>query len=378
MSIVISKHGQKAQLIEQSDFQKENDLQEYIQNNPESIPIYELQEDKRLFVARREFPTNSGPIDALAVDEVGNLYVIETKLYKNPDKRTVVAQALDYGAALWKHWTDFRQFIEILEREAHTRYGMSFHETLKDFYGIDSQQVEYLLSGLQQNLNDGNIKFVILMDTIDDRLRDLILYVNQNSEFDIYAVQLEYYKFDEYEIVIPKIFGIEVKKHLKGTSVTKSWDETLWFQELMTRRGREAVDIVQRFYAWAKQKPLRFGWSSLRKDERATFWIGLQYKMFDSGVFGFRVDGKIEFRFSWLKDHAPFTDEAKRKQFVSQLNMIPLIDIPDSSRTLRGYPSFPLLALEDEHAFRQFCDVIDWCIEEVKEIQDSGNDKAVG
>ncbi len=190
MSIIISKNGQNVQLIEQSDFQKENDLQEYILNNPESIPIYELQEDKRLFVARREFPTNSGPIDALAIDEEGNLYVIETKLYKNPDKRTVVAQALDYGAALWKHWTDFLQFIEILDREAHARFGKSFQDTIKDFYDIDTQQVEYLLSGLQQNLNDGNIKFVILMDAIDERLRDLILYINQNSEFDIYAVQL--------------------------------------------------------------------------------------------------------------------------------------------------------------------------------------------
>ena len=31
----------------------------------------------------------------------GEVYGIETKLARNPDRRTVVAQALDYGAALW-------------------------------------------------------------------------------------------------------------------------------------------------------------------------------------------------------------------------------------------------------------------------------------
>ena len=93
MSIVISKNGRNAQIVERSNVEKEDFLQEYIHNNPEVIPIYEIQEDKKLYIARREFPTHSGPIDALAVDEVGNIFVIETKLYKNTDKRTVVAQS---------------------------------------------------------------------------------------------------------------------------------------------------------------------------------------------------------------------------------------------------------------------------------------------
>ncbi len=42
-------------------------------NNPTVIPIYEIQEDKKLYVAKREFSTTSGPIDALAVDEVEHL-----------------------------------------------------------------------------------------------------------------------------------------------------------------------------------------------------------------------------------------------------------------------------------------------------------------
>jgi len=58
------------------------------------------------------------------------------------------------------------------------------------------------------------LKFVILMDSLDERLKDLIVYVNQNSQFDIYAVQIEYYKFEDYEIMIPKLYGGEVKKNI--------------------------------------------------------------------------------------------------------------------------------------------------------------------
>src|SRR3989338_3163994 len=103
MSIIISQNGKDARKIDKSNFEKEDFLQNYINQNPESIPVYEIQEDKRLLVLAREFATESGPIDALAIDKDGDIYLVETKLYKNPDKRTVVAQALDYGASLWRH-----------------------------------------------------------------------------------------------------------------------------------------------------------------------------------------------------------------------------------------------------------------------------------
>ena len=145
MSIIVSKKGSNAQIIDKSDFNNESSLQEYIHNNPESIPIYEIQEDKKLFVAKREFRTTSGPVDALAVDKDGDIYVVETKLYKNPDKRKVVAQALDYGAALWKHSVDFNEFIEILNNETQEKFDLDFQDKLVDFFNIDNDQSDLLI-----------------------------------------------------------------------------------------------------------------------------------------------------------------------------------------------------------------------------------------
>jgi RecB family endonuclease NucS len=88
MAIIISKKGSRsADLVNKSDFARERNLQEYIYDHPESIPVYEVREDKRLLVAAREVPTESGSIDAFAVDKDGDLYIVETKLYRNPYRR---------------------------------------------------------------------------------------------------------------------------------------------------------------------------------------------------------------------------------------------------------------------------------------------------
>src|SRR3990172_4834466 len=101
MPIIISKGGKDAMKVDKSAPDPEEFLQKYIQENPDSIPLYDIHEDIRLLIVSREFVTTSGAIDALGVDNSGNLYLIETKLYKNTDKRRVVAQLLDYGASLW-------------------------------------------------------------------------------------------------------------------------------------------------------------------------------------------------------------------------------------------------------------------------------------
>src|SRR5947199_6675368 len=86
--------------LDKQPFPNEAALQRYIYEHPEAIPLDELEVDSSLFVLAREFRTASGPIDALATDRQANAFLIETKLFKNPDKRLVVAQVLDYAAAL--------------------------------------------------------------------------------------------------------------------------------------------------------------------------------------------------------------------------------------------------------------------------------------
>lgn len=322
MSIIISENGKKAQKIDKSDFEKEGYLQNYIHQNPESIPVYEIEVDKKLFVVAREFSTESGPIDALAVDKDGDIYVVETKLYKNPDKRTVVAQALDYGASLWRH-SDYNEFIAEINDEINKKFNLNFEEKTQDFFDLDDEQIIIMLEAIKKNLQQGNIKFVVLMDTIDDRLKDLIVYINQNSKFDIFAVQMEYYKYESklenYEIMIPKLFGVEVKK---GPGITsnndrkiKIWDEDEFLIDAKDRLTDEQYNAVEKIFNFSKHKSdgLVMGKGAGRASVFPLF-----YNFSDRSFFGIKSNGKLEFKIGWALSKAKDQDVKNKLELLSQ------------------------------------------------------------
>lgn len=214
MAIIVSKNGRNAVKINKSGFDLEDHLQQYIYDNPESIPLYDIKEDIRLLILAREFSTQSGPIDALGIDKDGEIYLIETKLYKNPDKRTVVAQVLDYGAALWANYRDFANFQEQISGHVTKDFDQTLSQRLTEFFGIGEEEAETLLENTRRNLIDGNYRFVVLMDHLHPQLKNLIVFLNNNCQFTIYAVELEFYKHQDFEILIPKLYGAEVKKDL--------------------------------------------------------------------------------------------------------------------------------------------------------------------
>jgi len=214
MTLIITHQGEKAEKVDPSSFPKEDSLQEYIFNNPESIPIYDIRDDIKLLILAREFSTSAGSIDAIGIDNIGDIYIIETKLYKNPDKRLVVAQVLDYGAALWHSVRDANQFITQIDQYLEKQKQPHLAERIQNYFGLPEEDKNQLIEQLKRNFIDGNYKYVVLMDELHEQLKNLILYINQNSEFDLYAVELKYYKHKTFEIVIPRLFGSEVKKDL--------------------------------------------------------------------------------------------------------------------------------------------------------------------
>lgn len=249
MTIIISKSGKNAQKIDQSNFDKEDHLQQYIYENPSSIPLYDIKEDIKLLILIREYQTNSGPIDALGVDAEGNIYLVETKLYKNADKRTVVAQVLDYGASLWKRGSDFNDFTASMDQASQKFFHMPLNEKLEAFFGFDEEDLSLFWGNVRSNLNEGNFKFVVLMDKLHDRLKDLIVFLNQNSQFDLYAVELEYYKHESFEIIIPRLFGAEVKKDIavkSSGSAKRNWTMEEIMKDAQQRLTKEQLRCFTR------------------------------------------------------------------------------------------------------------------------------------
>ncbi len=295
MTLIISKDGKDARRLNPTQIDKEDYLQQYIYDNPDAVPVYEIDEDIRLLILAREFGTASGPIDALGIDQHGDIYLIETKLYKNPDKRTVVAQVLDYGASLWRSSIDFNDFTLQLDKHVAKQFNASLIEKLQEFFDLDDNATDSLLDNMKSNLAGGTFKFVVLMDNLERRLKDLILFVNRNSQFDVYAVELEYYKHQDFEIIIPKLYGAEIKKEVTGTRISQ---RTLTVEEfwggLAGNVPAEQFDALKSLIEnlISKADEVRTGTKS----------IGLVFNKFTDNkpLFGFYTAGSVSLNFGHI------------------------------------------------------------------------------
>jgi hypothetical protein len=316
MAIIISRSGKNAIKVDRSTIDKEDFLQRYIYENPESIPLYDIQEDIRFLILAREFPTKSGSIDALGIDQHGQIYVIETKLFRNPDKRKVVAQVLDYGAALWKHSTDFANFTSKLDAAMLETSGMQLAPKLQEFFGLSEDERVFLLENARRNLSDGAFRFVVLMDNLDSSLKDLVTYVNSNSQFDVYAVELEYYRHETQEIIIPKIFGAEVKKEVTGSaaSLRKKWTEETLLADASQNLSVDEFAAFKRIYDFSKEHgELRLGTGSYASfspifaslSARSLFTLAAD------------ADKRLSFNFEWITRDNEHTAEIFKEKLES-------------------------------------------------------------
>ncbi len=313
MSIIISKDGDKAVRVAKRSIEKEAYLQEYIHKNPESIPLYDISEDIRLLILAREFATHSGPIDALGIDQSGEIYLIETKLYKNTDKRTVVAQALDYGAALWRHANDFEVFLRTLNTHTQNTFGEGVSSKAAGFFLLSEEETSALIERMRDNLDRGVFHFVVLMNSIDDRLKDLIVYVNQNSRFDIYAVELEYYQHDSYEIVIPRLFGAEVKKTINTQATTRArvvWTHDSFLEQACALLSSEQYQTFHLLYDYARKHANIVRYGSGKVGSSNPIWSNIC----DKSLFSLFANGKLQLNLHWL-----LRDDDSNKEAVDGL-----------------------------------------------------------
>jgi hypothetical protein len=362
MAIIVSRDGRNAKKIEKAGFQNEDHLQKYLHANPECIPLYDIKEDIRFLVLAREFPTDSGDMDAIGVDKEGDIYCVETKLYKNPDKRRVVAQVLDYGAALWHSHQDFSQFIRRIEDAVHKVSGITLDQRLKEFFEIDDAGVTSLLENVKTNLNSGRFKFVVLMDKLEDNLKTLIVFLNQNSRFDIFAVEMDFYKYEDYEIMIPKLFGAEVKKDV-GVSSTRreQWDEKRFLNKLDENKGADVTKVAANILVWANQSPRFVSWGEGK--QIGSFTPQIKHDGRYHQFFNVTTEGKIILPFGVYQTKPPFDATQKRRELLVKLNSF--LDEKISEADISRYPTILLAALMKETVFRNFTNTFEWFTHEI-------------
>jgi len=309
MPIIISQSGKNAIRLEPTRFAQEADLQQYIEDNPEAIPLDDIKEEAQFLILDREFPVGVGSIDALGVDSDGDIYIIETKLYKNSDKRRVIAQVLDYGAALWSRNENPELWIQNLERRLEAK-GVNLNDLLVAEFG----ESEDVTQNMVQNFARGSFRFIVLMDQVPPALKDLILYINQNSIFTVYGVELEYYEHGDMNILKPQLFGAETRrKSVTSTgSACKKWDETSFFEEAETQLNEVELKAVRRLYDFCVEIADEVYWGT--GEVKGSFNPRIE-SIGSKSLLSVYSDGRLRFRYETIEGNEAIE---RWKQILSQ------------------------------------------------------------
>ena len=92
----------------------------------------------------------------------------------------------------------------------------------------------------------------------------MITFINQNSSFSVYGVELEYYEHGDFKILKPQVFGSEVKRKSVSSTISRSkrWDEDSFFEELETRVDNNELLAVRKMYELTKEITDELGWGT--------------------------------------------------------------------------------------------------------------------
>jgi hypothetical protein len=258
-------------------------------------------------VLAREFPTESGSIDAIALDGDADIYIIETKLFKNPDKRTVVAQALDYGASLWRNTEDSDSVIASLGDRVDRHFGVSLQEKITSVFGLNDERLLSFIETLKVNLKSGNFKFLILMDHLHRGLKDLILFINSNSRFSVYAVEIDMYNYEGSDVIVPKIFGAEARKRdIGAASGARLWDEDSFFDFAKKELNAAEFEAIKVLFVFAQESGADISWG--RGKQNGSFspkYAGLGNRT----IFNCYTDGYLYFPLYAFEDDKDYKAE---------------------------------------------------------------------
>lgn len=168
--------------------------------------------------------------------------------------------------------------------------GSEWRTRLTEFLGGDEEATARHLTTVRENAAAGRFWFVVLMDQLDDRLRELISFVNANSRFKILGVELNFYQHENFEILIPNLYGAEIAKeaaaNLRTSAVPSSILTRDSFLEGVRKLGASAAQQLEDLLDWTVKRGIlfykaSFGLSVVAVSPKPIFWA-------------YQADGKIE------------------------------------------------------------------------------------
>ena len=210
--IIFSQEG-SAQILERIPLSandsafSEKWLQEALFAHPHCLPIKELDPRiGRLIPICMELQTEAGPADILYITENGQLVVVETKLWRNPEaRRVVVAQILDYAKQLTKwSYSDLAKLTAMT-----TKQGPSYLLDCVRKVNPNIDEADFVDS-VTNSLKSGDFLLLIVGDGIRTGTESLVNFIDQygNLRFGLGLVEVAAFKLPNNDILLqPRILA---------------------------------------------------------------------------------------------------------------------------------------------------------------------------
>lgn len=190
-------------------------LQRLLYRRPEVFPIEQIEPGfGELVPVCRELPVTfgagrSGALDNVYVTTSGGLVLVEAKLWRNPEaRRSVVAQAMEYAAAIFRMSYQEFEAAAIKARGTGEPASSLFELVAKQSDDVDEAE---FIDAVTRNLRRGRAVIAVVGDGIREDILPLteLLQTHAGQRFTFALVELAIYDapVDDIKLVIPSVLA---------------------------------------------------------------------------------------------------------------------------------------------------------------------------
>lgn len=299
-------------------------------------------------------------VDHLFLDQDAVPTIVEVKRSSDTRiRREVVGQMLDYAANAVVYWP-----VETLLAQFEANHEDP-EQVIADFLETVNDDAEGFWQKVKTNLQAGKVRLVFVADEVPTELRRVVEFLNQQMDpAEVLAVEIKQYVGENLKTLVPRVIGQTVEAQQKKAGATRTggrWDENSFFEELEAKVP-EAVEPARAIFEWAKDNTSRIEWG--KGKVFGAFHPVVEHNSIEHKPLQVWTGDYVYIQLGAIKDNPPFNDEPKRLQVLHRLNQIPGVSIPEGA--VDKYPSIALTKLRSESPLKQFLEVLDWVVGEIK------------
>lgn len=300
-------------------------------------------------------------VDHLFIDQDGIPTIVEVKRSSDTRiRREVVGQMLDYAANAVVYWSIAKlknDFTDRCQKE-----GLNPEDKLSEFLNYEEQKVSDFWQTVESNLRNGKIRMVFVADIIPPELQRIVEFLNEQMKpAEVLAVEIKQYVNNSQKVLVPRVIGQTTEAVLakRSSGLKKYWNEETFVEAIKETLGDDTSQTASALLKWLIQKTDKWfhdtgTFVSVVKDGSKRLCT----------LCSIKVTGDIIISFADFSDKPPFDQEIKRKAFLQKLNSLEWLNLPQEA--INRKPTIKIALLNGEHHLKQFFEVLEWVINEVK------------